>query len=90
MGLRVLLSPNGGKPNGANNADLGQVVSLLDALSPEHVVQASHHQDPGKDAAADSSPSECQMEELRQGKLLNSTTGSSVTGQDVHTYYQPS
>ena len=51
MGLRVLLSPNGGKPNGANNADLGQVVSLLDALPPEHVVQASHQQHTGKDAA---------------------------------------
>ena len=75
---------------GGGGADLGQVVSLLDALPPEHVVQAPHQEYSGKDAAADSSPSECQMEELRQGKLLNSTTGSSVTGQDVHTYYQPS
>jgi len=83
MGLRVLLSPNGGKPNGANNADLGQVVSLLDALSPEHVVQASHHQDPGKDAAADSSPSD---RGTQTRKLLNKTTGSSMTDQDVHTY----
>ena len=32
-------------------ADLGQVVSLLDALPPEHVVQASHQQHTGKDAA---------------------------------------
>lgn len=38
----------------AGGADLGQVVALLDALPPEHVVQASHQQYTGEDAAKNS------------------------------------
>ena len=45
------LQPAGFAGDGGGGADLVQVVSLLDALAPEHVVQASNQQRPGKDAA---------------------------------------